>query len=118
SVSKNPKTVDPEKVRIAANKKINSLLSSKEDEETEEVEDKEKEEEKKEEGAEDQTEANPFTALSKELFNLGIFTKEENEAEVLIDNPQSFLDRFNSEIEKSRDRSIVNFLSQFGEDYQ
>ena len=38
-----------------------------------------------------------FTALSKDLFKLGVFSKEDDEEDAPIDTPEAFLERFNSE---------------------
>lgn len=61
-----------------------------------------------------------FKALSKELFSLGVFNKEEDESDedVLIENPEAFLDRFQVEKKKGANEIVENFIGQFGEDYQ
>lgn len=59
-----------------------------------------------------------FTALSNDLFNLGVFTKDENEGDVTISSPEEFLERFNSEKKKGAIEIVDNFIGQFGEDYQ
>ena len=60
---------------------------------------------------------NKFTALSNDLFNLGVFNKEEDE-EVSISTPEEFLERFNAEKKKGASELVQNFIGQFGEDYQ
>ena len=60
---------------------------------------------------------NKFTALSNDLFNLGVFNKEEDE-EVSINTPEEFLERFNAEKKKGATELVQNFIGQFGEDYQ
>lgn len=59
-----------------------------------------------------------FSALAKDLFNLGIFTPEEGEEDVEIDTPEAFLERFELEKKKSANQILENFLGQFGEEYQ
>ena len=60
---------------------------------------------------------NKFTALSNDLFKLGVFNKEEDE-EVSINTPEEFLERFNAEKKKGASDIVQNFIGQFGEDYQ
>ena len=88
-----------------------------EDEGEDEVDDKEKNKEtpeSKEEGA-----PNQFTALSKDLFKLGIFTKdEEDEEEPTITSPEEFLERFQNEKKKGATEALQTFIGRFGEDYQ
>lgn len=69
----------------------------------------------KEETEEESTE---FTALSNDLFRLGVFTKEEGEEDIVIKSPQDFLDRFQNEKKKGAIEIVDNFIGQFGEDYQ
>lgn len=59
-----------------------------------------------------------FTALSNDLFNLGVFTREEGEEDIAISTPEEFLERFNSEKKKGANEILENFLSQFGPDYR
>lgn len=61
---------------------------------------------------------NRFVALSNDLFKLGVFNKEEDENDIVIDTPEAFLDRFNSEKRKGAIDMVNNFIGQFGEDYQ
>ena len=67
--------------------------------------------------ADDDDADNKFTALSNDLFNLGVFNKEEDE-EVSISTPEEFLERFNAEKKKGASELVQNFIGQFGEDYQ
>jgi len=60
---------------------------------------------------------NKFTALSNDLFKLGVFNKEDEE-EVSISTPEEFLERFNAEKKKGATELVQNFIGQFGEDYQ
>ena len=66
---------------------------------------------------EEEEDDNKFTALSNDLFNLGVFNKEEDE-EVSINTPEEFLERFNAEKKKGATELVQNFIGQFGEDYQ
>ena len=59
-----------------------------------------------------------FTALSRDLFKLGVFSKEEDEEDVTISTPEEFLERFNLEKKKGAIEVVNNFIGQFGEDYQ
>ena len=59
-----------------------------------------------------------FTALSKDLFKLGVFSKEDDEEDAPIDTPEAFLERFNSEKKKGAIEIVDNFIGQFGEDYR
>ncbi len=58
-----------------------------------------------------------FSALANDLFNLGVFNKEDDE-EVTIATPEDFLARFESEKKKGAQSLVQDFISQFGEDYQ
>lgn len=59
-----------------------------------------------------------FTALANDLFNLGVFTKDDEEGEVNISSPEEFLERFESEKKKGSIEIVNSFIGQFGEDYQ
>lgn len=59
-----------------------------------------------------------FTALSKDLFKLGVFSKDEDEEETAIETPEAFLEKFQAEKKKGAVEIVNNFISQFGEDYQ
>ena len=70
---------------------------------------------------EDEEEGAPesqFTALSNDLFKLGVFSKEDEEEETPIDTPEAFLERFQAEKKKGAIEIVDNFIGQFGEDYQ
>lgn len=65
------------------------------------------------------SEENQFSALSRDLFKLGVFSKEDDDdSEEDISTPEAFLDRFNSEKRKGAIEMVNNFIGQFGEDYQ
>ena len=65
----------------------------------------------------EEVEGTQFSALANDLFNLGVFTKEEDE-EVSINTPEEFLERFTAEKKKGASEIVQNFIGQFGEDYQ
>lgn len=67
---------------------------------------------------EDDNETSQFAALSRDLFKLGVFSKDEDEDEVNITTPEEFLERFNAEKKKGAIEVVNNFIGQFGEDYQ
>jgi hypothetical protein len=91
------------------------LLDNEEEEEEEEAPapDKPKVEEEEEE-----EEINPIVSLSKDLYKLGVFTKDEDEDEAPITNEQEFLERFNTEKKKGAIEVIDRFIGQFGDDYK
>lgn len=95
-------------------KLIKELTEGEEEDEEEEEEPVNKEEEKEE----PKDQPNPFNAISKELFELGVFTRSEGETEVEINDPQAFLERFKLENKRGAARELNDFLGQFGEDYQ
>jgi hypothetical protein len=67
---------------------------------------------------EEETPTSQFTALSNDLFKLGVFSKDEDEEDTLIDSPEAFLERFQAEKKKGAIEIVDNFIGQFGEDYQ
>ena len=66
----------------------------------------------------EETPTSQFTALSTDLFKLGVFSKEDEEEETAIDTPEAFLERFQAEKKKGAIEIVDNFIGQFGEDYQ
>lgn len=98
---------------------ISNFLNSGEEEEEEEeqVVSTEKEETKDKE-VDEGDESSKFSALSKDLFKLGVFTSDEDEGEVEIKTPEELLERFNAEKKKGAMSIVNNFIGQFGEDYQ
>jgi hypothetical protein len=66
----------------------------------------------------DSSEGTQFTALSNDLFKLGVFTSEDGEEEAPISTAEEFLERFNEEKKKGAIETVNNFIGQFGEDYQ
>jgi hypothetical protein len=73
---------------------------------------------KKEEVNEEEEDESPFLALSRDLFKLGVFTKDEDEQDESITTPEQFLEKFNAEKKKGAIEIVDNFIGQFGEDYQ
>ena len=70
-----------------------------------------------EEDVEDVT-STKFEALANDLYNLGVFTKEDDDDEEPINTPEEFLERFQAEKKKGAIEVVNNFIGQFGEDYQ
>jgi hypothetical protein len=105
---------------------IQSFLYGDDDEEEEEADTKEvkkpvapKAEESSEEGSDEEEESvSQFTALSRDLFKLGVFSKEDDEEDTPVSTPEEFLERFNLEKKKGAIEVVNNFIGQFGEDYQ
>jgi len=71
-----------------------------------------------EEEEEDDVAESPFVSLSKDLFKLGVFTKDDDEEDAVIETPEQFLEKFNAEKKKGAIEIVDNFIGQFGEDYQ
>jgi len=98
------------------------LLGGDEEEEEEDApaaKPAEKAESDSEEGDEEDTVASTrFEALANDLFNLGVFTKEDDDDEQPISTPEEFLERFQAEKKKGAIEVVNNFIGQFGEDYQ
>ena len=88
-----------------------TVSTKKEDDQTIDTSSSEEEEEEEIEGTQ-------FSALANDLFNLGVFTKDNEDEEVSISTPEEFLERFNAEKKKGASEMIDNFLGQFGEDYK
>ena len=99
---------------------LRNFLGDDDDEETEEdvaapTPAKAKAEEEEEE---DDVAESPFVSLSKDLFKLGVFTKDDDEEDAVIETPEQFLEKFNAEKKKGAIEIVDNFIGQFGEDYQ
>ena len=70
-------------------------------------------------GEEEEPQVSQFAALSRDLFKLGVFSKDEDEEDELdISTPEAFLERFQNEKKKGAVEMVQNFIGQFGEDYQ
>lgn len=135
TTSKQPATSEPEPEKKDDNptKDIQSFLYGEDDEESEEetndkpavapakkaaqtTDNQEDSKDDNEEGEE--APASQFTALSRDLFKLGVFSKEEDEEEATIETPEAFLEKFQAEKKKGAIEIVDNFIGQFGEDYQ
>lgn len=137
TTSKQPAATDPEPEKKDENpvKDIQSFLYGEDDEEEADEDDEEakpapakkataqnadnqedSDDENDEEG--EDTPTSQFTALSNDLFKLGVFSKDEDEEDVTIDSPEAFLERFQAEKKKGAIEIVDNFIGQFGEDYQ
>jgi len=98
---------------------LNNFLQDGEEDETESSSDsKSLVDEKVEIPNETESEDSQFTSLAKDLFKLGVFSKEEDEEDIVINSPEEFLERFNVEKKKGAIEVVDNFLGQFGEDYK
>jgi hypothetical protein len=75
-------------------------------------------EDSNDEDDEEEAPESQFTALSNDLFKLGVFSKEDDEEDVVINSPEEFLERFQAEKKKGAIEIVDNFIGQFGEDYQ
>jgi hypothetical protein len=132
TTSKQPAASDPapeEDKKDEPVKGIQDFLYGEDDEESNENNDEpapakkataqgtDNQEDSDEEGEEEG--ANQFTALSKDLFKLGVFSKDEEEEEdAVIETPEAFLEKFQAEKKKGAIEIVNNFIGQFGEDYQ
>ena len=137
TTSKQPAATDPEPEKKDENpvKDIQSFLYGEDDEEEADEDDEEakpapakkataqnadnqedSDDENDEEG--EDTPTSQFTALSNDLFKLGVFSKDEDEEDITIDSPEAFLERFQAEKKKGAIEIVDNFIGQFGEDYQ
>lgn len=70
------------------------------------------------EEGEEEEQVSQFTALSRDLFKLGVFSKDEDEEDINISTPEEFLERFQNEKKKGAIEMVNSFIGQFGEDYQ
>lgn len=112
---------EDEKNKASQKDIINTFLTGdEEEEEEEEVDDLEgkKKGDDTNKGIEEEIEETEFASLSRDLFKLGVFTKEEDEEDIKINTPEEFLERFNQEKRKGADQMLTEFLGQFGEDYR
>jgi hypothetical protein len=74
---------------------------------------------KTEESEEEEEQVSQFTALSRDLYKLGVFTNEDDtEEDTPINTAEDFLEKFNAEKKKGAIEVVNNFIAQFGEDYQ
>lgn len=114
---KNP-VVTKEKVEESDTEEKDNFIESFLEGDEEEVPETEKIQ-KKIEVEEEPDEPNQFTALSKDLFKLGVFsTSEGEEEEPSIETAEDFLERFHEEKKKGAIDLVNNFIGQFGDDYR
>ena len=111
-----PKKEVPAKEDEKKDEKQNLLADFLEEDDEETPEKKETPKPEAKTDVEEETEDSQFSALSKDLFKLGVFTEEEGEEP--ISTPEQFLEKFNSEKKKGALEMVNNFIGQFGEDYQ
>ena len=103
---------------------IGDFLGNHEEEEEEEEEDTgagkgaKKPADSTEDEDDDPASFNQYTALSNDLFRLGVFNKDEDETDEVIDTPELFLERFKTEQRRGAIDMVNQFIGQFGEDYQ
>lgn len=124
---KKEQKVDDDKAKkedVTGDELISSFLGEEEEGEEGEGEEEGEEKPKKEKVAEEEEEeegdeeVSKFSALSKDLLKLGVFTADEGEEDIDIKSPEEFLERFNAEKKKGAIEIVNNFIGQFGEDYQ
>ena len=120
-----PSKEEEEPVKEDSTKSIQDFLLGGDDEEDEDDDTPAKPTTSKESKTEvvddedgDEPETSQFTALSNDLFKLGVFSKDEDEEDVAITSPEEFLERFNLEKKKGAIDIVENFIGQFGEDYK
>jgi hypothetical protein len=120
---------EPEKKDEDSKKDIQSFLYGEDDEEGEEENDEpaaapakkataQPADNQEDSDNEDDAPESQFTALSNDLFKLGVFSKDDEEEDTPIDTPEAFLERFQAEKKKGAIEIVDNFIGQFGEDYQ
>lgn len=115
-------------VKPPENKDLLNFLTGEDEEEEDEqdipsdsksVDDEGKQEPKSTEEQEVEDESSSpsqFQALANDLFNLGVFTKGEEEED--ITTPEAFLEKFNQEKKTGAIQIVDDFIGQFGDDYK
>ena len=63
-------------------------------------------------------EENTFSILSRQLYESGVLTLDEDEEMPVINDAETFLEKFQEEKKKGAIEVIDNFLSRYGEDYR
>ncbi len=119
-------TEDNEAEKEDASKSIQDFLLGGEESEDDEDEapapkatkTKQTEEQVQEDDEEGGEEINQFTALSRDLYKLGVFTNDDEDEEVSINSAEEFLERFEAEKKKGAGQVLNDFIGRFGEDYQ
>lgn len=95
---------------------INSLLGDGKSEDT--AEDKEKKPDATAQADATKTVDTPFEKLSKDFFELNLFSLEDGETEPEIKTPEEFIARVELEKKKGAISILENYIGRFGEDYQ
>jgi hypothetical protein len=122
-----PKSVDgkTDEEKLDGQSMISDFLSDNDDDDDDDNDapaapaaDKPAETSDEDDSDDDASEGTQFTALSNDLFKLGVFTSEDGEEETPISTAEEFLERFNNEKKKGASEMVQNFIGQFGEDYQ
>ena len=113
---KGKEIVNKEEKNLTGSDLISNFLGD--NTESEEQEEGTPEEKSKTKSKEETEESSPYSALSRDLETLGIFTKDEGEEVIEINTPEEFRDRFIAEKKKGAIEVVNNFIGQFGEDYQ
>lgn len=67
---------------------------------------------------EGEEEFNAFESFSKELYNLGVFQKDEEGEPVIPKTPEEFLETFNQQLGIKSEQIVDEFLNKFGDDYR
>jgi hypothetical protein len=114
-------TEDNETEKEDSAKSIQDFLLGDDDNEDENnlaPEPKAQKEKQVEEVEEDEEAVNQFTALSRDLYKLGVFTNDDEDEEVAINSAEEFLERFEAEKKKGAGQVLNEFIGRFGEDYQ
>jgi hypothetical protein len=119
-VAASDEDIDQEDKKVDDKKSITDFLYDTEEEEEDAAVAAEPKTEASEndEDSEDVVPTTQFSALSNDLFKLGVFTKDEDEDDIAISTPEEFLERFEAEKKKGAIDVVNNFIGQFGEDYQ
>jgi hypothetical protein len=73
---------------------------------------------KTDEDSEDEVEENPLTIVARQLYESGILTKDDEEEDIDISDPEALLEKFQSEKKKGAIEIVDNFLDRFGEEYR
>lgn len=107
---------DEEEKQVETRQKKKQSKKEPEPEEDEEEEDSDEEDETDEDKS---ASNNIIPDFSKELFQMGLFTLDDDEDEIpVLSTPKDLVDRFRYENRKGSVEILENILSQYGEDYR
>lgn len=103
-----PKKAKEEKIEVKEEADFDPLseLSEKDDKVVKEIED------------DSDDSYNAFETFSKELYNLGVFQKNEDEEPTIPKNPEEFLETFNYQLGVKSEQIVDEFLNKFGDEYR